>query len=152
MQVFHDKVWNFMVCHFFFFEKNIEKGPSSVEAGLLVAMIRFFFLDDVESAMAVTKELLQERPSSVYLCASLAGMHRYKGEVKEAEEIQLRGYELSVEYEQLHLSQGSNVGFGGVLLVSPVWMIRLQFVGFVLDDGKLREVHSTGTSLHLRNF
>lgn len=102
--------------------------------------------------MAVTKELLQERPSSVYLCASLAGMHRYKGEVKEAEEIQLRGYELSVEYEQLHLSQGSNVGFGGVLLVSPVWMIRLQFVGFVLDDGKLREVHSTGTNLHLRNF
>ncbi len=77
----------------------------------------FFFL----------KQLLKERPSSVYLCASLAGMHRYKGEVKEAEEIQvkmfflvhlfflffsfpcftqLRGYELSAEYEQLHLSQG----------------------------------------------
>ncbi len=82
------------------------KGPSSVEAGLLVSMIRFFFLDDVENAMAVTKALLEERPSSVYLCASLAGMHRYKGEVKEALELQLRGYALSAEYQQLHLSQG----------------------------------------------
>jgi hypothetical protein len=66
------------------------KGPSSVEAGLLVSMIRFFFLDDVENAMEVTKALLEERPSSVYLCASLAGMHRFKGELKEALELQVR--------------------------------------------------------------
>ncbi len=66
-----------------------DKGPSSVEAGLLVSMIRFFFLDDVENAMSVTKALLEERPSSVYLCASLAGMHRFKGEVKEALELQV---------------------------------------------------------------
>ncbi len=37
-----------------------DKGPSSVEAGLLVAMIRFFFLDDVESAMDVTKVFVFE--------------------------------------------------------------------------------------------
>lgn len=79
------------------------KGPSFIEAGLLVASIRFFFLDETDEAMAITKAMLEERPSSVYLCASLAGMHRVKGQVKETLALYERGVELSAKYPQLHL-------------------------------------------------
>ena len=82
------------------------KGPSSIEAGLLVSMIRFFFLDDTEGAMALTKKLLEERPDSIYVLVSMAGMHKYRGQVLEAEKLQKRAYDLSADYPQLHLSTG----------------------------------------------
>lgn len=50
-----------------------------------------------------------QRPSSVYLCASLAGMHRVKGEVQEAMALMQRSVSLSQRYPQLHLNQGYNL-------------------------------------------
>lgn len=36
------------------------KGPSFIEAGLLVSAIRFFFLDETDSALHITKTMLEE--------------------------------------------------------------------------------------------
>lgn len=92
------------------FEK---RSMSYIESGLLLSMIRFFFLDDPDGAIAVARKLHEEKPSSVYLSQSLATMVRFKGgeeAIKEAIHLCEHAYKCSEEYPQMKLSQGYILG------------------------------------------